>query len=81
MARIPTDDGMLYRATVIDLKSGRPLGAAIGLYPDARLACDAIRWPRPPAAGDLCATTESQGRIFHTDEAPLHRQVVHQTVP
>jgi putative transposase len=43
MTEIPTECGQkLYLATVIDLYSRRLLGAAMGLHPDADLACAAI---------------------------------------
>jgi putative transposase len=44
MTEIPTESGQrLYLATVIDLYSRRLLGAAMGLHPDADLACAAIK--------------------------------------
>ena len=38
MTEIPTDEGKLYLATVIDLFSRRLLGYATGCHPDAELA-------------------------------------------
>jgi putative transposase len=44
MTEIRTESGQkLYLATVIDLYSRRLLGAAMGLHPDADLACAAIK--------------------------------------
>ncbi|MDY6872056.1 MAG: DDE-type integrase/transposase/recombinase [Actinomycetota bacterium] len=44
MTEIPTESGQkLYLATVIDLFSRRLLGTAMGLHPDAELACAAIK--------------------------------------
>ena len=44
MTEIPTESGQkLYLGTVIDLYSRRLLGAAMGLHPDADLACAAIK--------------------------------------
>jgi hypothetical protein len=50
ITEIPTAEGKLYLATVIDLYSRRLLGAATSAHPDAELACAAIRmavtaWP------------------------------------
>ena len=43
ITEIPTAEGKLYLATVIDLYSRRLLGAATSAHPDADLACAAIR--------------------------------------
>jgi putative transposase len=44
MTEVPTESGQkLYLATVIDLYGRRLLGAAMGLHPDADLACAAIK--------------------------------------
>ena len=61
---IPTDEGWLYLASVIDLASRRLLGYSMGTHHDARLVCDA-----------LDAAVATRGRpcmdatIFHTDRA------------
>ncbi len=47
MTEIPTESGQkLYLATVLDLYGRRLLGAAMGLHPDADLACAAIKMGR-----------------------------------
>lgn len=73
MTEIPTAGGKLYLATVIDLYSRRPPGAAPGLHPDADLACAAIKMA-VAARGDVDAMNgptwredESQRVVFHTD--------------
>jgi len=59
ITEIPTDSGpKLYLATVIDLFSRRLLGAAMGLHPDAELACGAIKMAVLP----VVAARRSGGR-------------------
>jgi putative transposase len=43
MTEIPTDEGKLYLATVLDLYSRRLLGYPTGAHPDADLAGQAIK--------------------------------------
>ena len=68
MTEIPTAAGKLYLATVIDLFSRRLLGAATGLHPDARLACDAITMAVAARGG----AERIAGVIFHTDRGSTY---------
>ena len=43
MTEIPTDEGKLYMATVLDLFSRRLLACPTSEHPDAELACDAMK--------------------------------------
>jgi putative transposase len=59
---IPTDEGWLYVASVIDLASRHLLGYSMSTHHDARLVTDAL--------GAAIATRGGQpmpGTIFHTD--------------
>jgi putative transposase len=53
MTEIPTDEGKLYLAHVIDLCSRRLLAAAMSEHPDAVLAADAIKDRRRRARGPV----------------------------
>jgi putative transposase len=59
---IPTDEGWLYLASVIDLASRHLLGWSMSAHHDARLVCDAL---------DAAVATRGRSRmdatIFHTD--------------
>lgn len=68
MTEIPTEDGKLYLATVIDLYSRRLLGAATGLHPDADLACQAIKMAVAARGG----ADQIRGVIFHTDRGSTY---------
>lgn len=78
MTEIPTGNGKLYLATVIDLYSRRLLGAATGLHPDADLACAAIKMAVAARGGvDVVngpgwREDESQRVIFHTDRGSTY---------
>jgi transposase InsO family protein len=63
ITEIPTGEGKLYLATVIDLFSRRLLACPISEHPDAELACDAIKI----AAAVRSGREQIQGVIFHTD--------------
>lgn len=70
MTEIATESGQkLYLATVIDLYSRRLLGAAMGLHPDADLACAAIKMAVAARGGRpaIWRDEESERVIFHTD--------------
>jgi len=59
---IPTDEGWLYLASVIDLASRHPLGYSMATHHDATLVCDAL--------GAAVATRGGQpmhGTVFHSD--------------
>jgi putative transposase len=68
MTEIPTGDGKLYLATVIDLYSRRLLGAATSRHPDAPLACAAIRMAVAARGGP----TQIKNVIFHTDRGSTY---------
>ncbi len=75
MTEIPTESGQkLYLATVIDLYSRRLLGAAMGLHPDADLACAAIKMAVAARGGRqaIWRDEESERVIFHTDRGSTY---------
>jgi putative transposase len=74
MTEIPTESGKLYLATVIDLYSRRLLGAAMGLHPDAELACAAITMAVTARGGrqGIWRDEESERVIFHTDRGSTY---------
>ena len=70
ITEIPTQCGQkLYLATVLDLYSRRLLGAAMGLHPDAELACAAITMAVAARGGRQAIWRERDCErvIFHTD--------------
>ncbi len=68
MTEIPTDEGKLYLATVIDLFSRRLLAAPTSTSPDARLACDAIKMATATRGG----RENIRGVVFHTDRGSTY---------
>ena len=74
MTEIPTESGKLYLATVIDLYSRRLLGAAMGLHPDAELACAAIQMAVTARGGRhaIWRDEESEQVVFHTDRGSTY---------
>lgn len=75
MTEIPTESGQkLYLATVIDLYSRRLLGAAMGLHPDAELACSAIKMAVTARGGRqvIWREQECERVIFHTDRGSTY---------
>ena len=68
MTEIPTDEGKLYLATVIDLCSRRLLAAPTSEHPNAQLACDAIRMAIAVRGG----AEQIKGVIFHTDRGSTY---------
>jgi len=66
MTEVPTDEGKLYLATVIDLFSRRLLGYATSSHPDAVLAADAIKMAVAARGGDVA------GVIFHSDRGATY---------
>ena len=67
MTEIPTDEGKLYLATVLDLFSRKLLASPTSEHPDAELACDAIKM----AAAVRGGRDAIDGVIFHTDYAEV----------
>jgi transposase InsO family protein len=75
MTEIPTESGpKLYLATAIDLYSRRLLGAAMGLHPDAELACAAIQMAVATRGGSqaIWRDEESERVVFHTDRGSTY---------
>jgi len=68
MTEIPTDEGKLYLATVLDLFSRRLLACPTSEHPNAALAADAIKIAAATRGGR--ATIE--GVIFHTDRGSTY---------
>ena len=62
LTEIPTDEGKLYLASVLDLAARRIPGFAIGEHHDAELAAGALRMAAAIRGGDV------RGVIFHTDK-------------
>lgn len=74
ITEIPTGEGKLYLATVIDLYSRRLLGAATSVHPDAQLAKAAITMAVTARGGkdNLWREDESERVIFHTDRGSTY---------
>lgn len=68
MTEIPTDEGKLYLATVLDLFSRRLLACPTSEHPNAELARDAIKI----AAAVRGGRTAIEGVIFHTDRGSTY---------
>jgi len=68
MTHIPTDEGPLYLATVLDLYSRRLLACPISEHPDAKLACDALKI----AAAVRGGRDKIEGVIFHSDRGSTY---------
>jgi putative transposase len=68
MTEIPTDEGKLYMATVLDLFSRRLLACPTSEHPNAQLACDAIKI----AAAVRGGRSKIDGVIFHTDRGSTY---------
>jgi putative transposase len=62
LTEIPTDEGKLYLATVIDLAARRVPGFALGEHHDAELATGALKMAAAVRGGDV------RGVIFHSDK-------------
>ena len=68
MTEIPTDEGKLYLATVLDLYSRRLLACPTSEHPNAELACDAIKIASATRGG----RGNTDGVIFHTDRGSTY---------
>jgi transposase InsO family protein len=62
LTEIPTDEGKLYLATVLDLGSRRLAGFALGEHHDSALAKAALCMAAAVRGGDVA------GVVFHTDK-------------
>jgi len=68
MTEIPTEEGKLYLATVLDLYSRRLLACPTSEHPNAQLAADAIKI----AAAVRGGRASIDGVIFHTDRGSTY---------
>ena len=68
MTEIPTDEGKLYLATVLDLFSRKLLASPTSEHPDAELAGDAIKMATAVRGGRAVI----DGVIFHTDRGSTY---------
>lgn len=68
MTEIPTDEGKLYLASVLDLCSRRLLAAPTSEHPNAQLACDAIKVATAVRGGP----EHIAGVIFHSDRGSTY---------
>jgi transposase InsO family protein len=68
ITEIPTGEGKLYLATVLDLYSRRLLACPISEHPNAELAADAIKI----AAATRGGREQIDGVIFHTDRGSTY---------
>jgi transposase InsO family protein len=68
ITEIPTEEGKLYLASVLDLHSRRLLASATSEHPDAGLACDAIKMAATVRGGRAAI----DGVIFHTDRGSTY---------
>jgi len=67
ITEIPTDEGKLYLASVLDLCGRRLLACPMSEHPDAELAGDAIKMATTVRGGKNAV----DGVIFHTDYAEV----------
>jgi putative transposase len=68
ITEIPTADGKLYFASVLDLHSRRLLASATSDHPDAALACDAIKMAAAVRGGRAAIDRV----IFHSDRGSTY---------
>ncbi|MGH8967389.1 MAG: IS3 family transposase, partial [Actinomycetes bacterium] len=68
ITEIPTDEGKLYMATVLDLFSRKLLACPTSEHPNAQLACDAIKIAAAARGGRAAI----DGVIFHTDRGSTY---------
>jgi putative transposase len=62
LTEIPTDEGVLYLASILDLNSRRAVGYALGEHHDADLAAAAVQVAIATRGGDVVAV------VLHTDQ-------------
>ena len=67
ITEIPTDEGNLYFASVLDLHSRRLLASATSDHPDADLACDAIKMAAAVRGGPTAIDSN-----LHTDRGSIY---------
>jgi putative transposase len=72
ITEIPTDEGKLFLASVLDLCGRRLLACPMSDHPDAKLASDAVKM----AAAVRGGRTVIDGVIFHTDRGSTYTQVL-----
>ncbi len=68
ITEIPTDEGKLYLASVLDLCGRRLLACPMSDHPDAELACGAIKMATAVRGGKNAI----DGVIFHTDRGSTY---------
>ena len=68
VTEIPTDEGKLYLATVLDLFSRKLLACPTNAHPDAELVCDAIKIATAVRGGRAAV----DGVVFHTDRGSTY---------
>lgn len=68
ITEIPTEEGKLFLASVLDLHSRRLLGCATSEHPDAELACDAMKMAAAVRGGRAVI----DGVVFHTDRGSTY---------
>ena len=73
LTEIPTGEGTLYLASILDLNSRRCVGYALGVHHDADLAAAALCVAIAVRGGDVA------GVVFHTDQGRgVHRRRAHE---
>ena len=70
VTEIPTDEGKLYLATVLDLFSRKLLTCPTSAHPDAELVCDAIKIATA-VRGGRAEVDGVDGVVFHNDYAEV----------
>ena len=71
VTEIPTDEGKLYLATVLDLFSRKLLTCPTSAHPDAELVCDAIKIATA-VRGGRAEVDGVDGVVFHTDRGSTY---------
>jgi putative transposase len=68
VTEIPTEEGKLYLATVLELFSRKLLACPTSAHPDAELVCDAIKIATAVRGGRAAV----DGVVFHTDRGSTY---------